>query len=75
MTRASSICWALFAAVLAGAFLAQVRAAEDDARLLAVVTASECYVYSYQRDVLVTRLATRRLAYGCRAAETRARDG
>lgn len=79
MTRASSICWALLAAFIAGVFLVQpgARPAADRhaaGATVAAITASECHVYSYQRDTVVTRPSSRRLAYRCSAVDARERD-
>lgn len=80
MTRASSICWALLAAFVACVFLVQPggRPAAADrhaaAATVAAITASECHVYSYQRDIIVTRPSSRRLAYRCSAVDARERD-
>ena len=74
MTRASLTCGILLFAGAAYAPPAPTTAPEREPARLAAVTVSECHVYAYLRDTIVTRQQLRKTSNSCTTGETRRRD-
>ena len=71
MRKASLTCGIL---LLSGAAYAPPAVPDREPARLAAVTVSECHVYAYLRDTIVTRQQLRKTPNGCTTGETRRRD-
>ena len=74
MRKASLTCGILLLSGAAYAPPAPPAAPDREPAKLAAVTVSECHVYAYLRDTIVTRQQLRKAPNGCTTGETRRRD-
>ncbi len=74
MKRASLICCALLTAGAAYAPPAPQAVPDREPTRLAAMTVSECHVYAYLRDTIVTRQQLKRMLNSCTTGDTRPRD-
>jgi hypothetical protein len=74
MRRASLACCGVLLATAAYAPPAPTAPARHEPVPVAAVTVSECLVYAYLRDTVVTRQRMRRTPNSCTTGEARKRD-
>jgi hypothetical protein len=74
MRKAPLVCWSLLLLAFAGAQPAPSAIAGVGPLTASMITVSECHVYAYLRDTVVTPQQKRRSATRCKVGEARPRN-
>ena len=74
MRKAPLVCWSLLLLALAGAESAPGNGPAAGSQTASMITVSECHVYAYLRDTVVSPQQKRRTATRCKVGETRPRN-
>ncbi len=74
MRKAPLVCWSLLFLALAGVQSAPGQDTGAGSLTASMITVSECHVYAYLRDTVVSPQQKRRTATRCKVGETRPRN-